>query len=260
MMHVDELLKYYPENQRGFREFILREYLQFKILQIIFDHPAHSKQLCFLGGTCLRIVHGNSRFSEDIHFDNVGLAEKDFEKIADSIKQQLEREGYEIEIKTVYKGAFHCYIRFPSLLFQQGLTGHQEQKILIQLDTEPQHYTFTPEKFIINKFDVFTEINVTPINILLAQKLYTIINRKRSKGRDFFDVIFLLGKGAKPDYQYLKIKLNINTSEALKDRVLQTCDKLDMNEMARDVSPFLFDMADARKVAMFVQYLKQVDL
>ncbi|MFM9838669.1 MAG: nucleotidyl transferase AbiEii/AbiGii toxin family protein [Cyclobacteriaceae bacterium] len=260
MMHVDELLKYYPESQRGFREFILREYLQFKILQIIFDHPAHGKQLCFLGGTCLRIVHGNTRFSEDIDFDNVGLVEKDFEKIADTIKQQLEREGYEIEIKTVYKGAFHCYIRFPSLLYQQGLTGHQEQKILIQLDTEPQHYTFTPEKFIINKFDVFTEITVTPINILLAQKLYTIINRKRSKGRDFFDVIFLLGKGAKPDYQYLKIKLNINTSEALKDRVLQTCDKLDMNEMARDVSPFLFDVADARKVAMFVQYLKQVDL
>ncbi len=260
MISVDELLKYYPENQRGFREFILREYLQYKILQIIFDDPARSKQLCFLGGTCLRMVHGNTRFSEDIDFDNVGLDEKDFDKIADTIKQQLEREGYAIEIKTVYKGAFHCYIRFPSLLFQHGLTGHQEQKILIQLDTEPQNFSFTPEKFIVNKFDVFTEIPVTPIDILLAQKFYTIVNRKRSKGRDFFDVVFLLGKGAKPDYRYLKFKLNVETGTALKERVLQTCAKLDMNEMARDVSPFLFEAADARKVAMFVQYIKQVDL
>jgi predicted nucleotidyltransferase component of viral defense system len=260
MISVGELLKYYPENQSRFKEFILREYLQYKILQIIFDDPAHSKQLCFLGGTCLRIVHGNTRFSEDIDFDNVGLDEKDFEKIADTIKQQLEREGYEIEMKTVYKGAFHCYIRFPSLLYQQGLTGHQEQKILIQLDTEPQHYTFTPEKVIINKFDVFSEIAVTPLNILLAQKFYTIINRKRSKGRDFFDVVFLLGKGAKPDYQYLKIKLNIETGKALKERVFQTCEKLDMDEMARDVSPFLFDLADSKKVALFVPYLKQIDL
>ncbi len=260
MIRVEELLNYYPENQRGFKEFILREYLQYKILQIVFDDSTYANRLCFLGDTCLRIIHGNSRFSEDIDFDNFGLDEKDFEKIAGTIKQQLEREGYEIEMKTVYKGAFHCYIRFPSLLYQQRLTGHQEQKILIQLDTEPQHYSFTPEKIILNKFDVFTEIAVTPINILLAQKFYTIVNRKRSKGRDFFDVVFLLGKGAKPDYRYLKIKLNIETNQALKERVLQTCEKSDMDEMARDVSPFLFNAADARKVAMFMQYLKQVDL
>ena len=85
-------------------------------------------------------------------------------------------------MKTVYKGAFHCYVRFPGLLFKDGLAGHQEQKILIQLDTEPPHFDFKPEKHILNKFDVFTEIPVTPLDLLLAQKFYTIVNRKRSKG------------------------------------------------------------------------------
>ncbi|MEJ0056587.1 MAG: hypothetical protein WDN75_13605 [Bacteroidota bacterium] len=33
MLSVDELLPQYPENQRTFREFILREYLQYKIFR-----------------------------------------------------------------------------------------------------------------------------------------------------------------------------------------------------------------------------------
>jgi predicted nucleotidyltransferase component of viral defense system len=260
MLSLTEILPYYPEQLRVHREFILREYLQYKILQIVFDIPGYGERLCFLGGTALRIVHGNQRFSEDLDFDNTGLTEKDFDTIAEAVKTELAREGYEVEIKTVYRGAFHCYIRFPQLLFNEGLTGHQSEKILIQLDTEPQHYTFTSDKHILNKFDVFTEIPVTPLNLLLAQKFYAIINRKRSKGRDFFDVVFLLSKGARPDYAYLELKLKINTAKDLKDRVLDTCSKLDMKAMADDVAPFLFTNTESKKIILFEQYLRQVEL
>ncbi len=112
----------------------------------------------------------------------------------------------------------------------------------------------------VNRFDVFTEIPVTPLNLLLAQKFYAIINRKRSKGRDFFDVVFLLSKDAKPDYAYLDLKLKINTAKDLKDRVLDKCSKLDMRDMADDVAPFLFNNGEAKKIAMFEQYVKQVEL
>lgn len=260
MLSLDALLPQYPENQRTFREFILREYLQYKILQIVFAQPEYASQLCFLGDTCLRIVHGNNRFSADIDFDNFGLSEKKFQSISERIKKELEREGYEIEMKTVYKGAFHCYVGFPGLLFKEGLAGHQEQKILIQLDIEPQHFKFQPEKHILNKFDVFTEIPVTPLNLLLAQKFYTIVNRKRSKGRDFFDAIFLLSKDIKPDYNFLRMKLGIGDSRELKTKILDTCSKLNMKAMADDVTPFLFNAADAKKVELFEKYLKQVEL
>lgn len=260
MLSLTEILPYYPDSLRVHREFILREYLQYKILQIIFDIPGHSEKLCFMGGTTLRIVHGNQRFSEDLDFDNSGLTEKDFNSISEVVQTGLTREGYEVEIKTVYRGAFHCYIRFPKLLFNEGLTGHQSEKILIQLDAEPQHYDYSPDKHILNKFDVFTEIPVTPLNLLLAQKFYAIINRKRSKGRDFFDVVFLLSKGVRPDYDYLDLKLKINTPKKLKDRVSDTCSKLNMKAMADDVAPFLFNNTDTKKIIMFEQYLKQVDL
>lgn len=163
-------------------------------------------------------------------------------------------------MKTVYKGAFHCYVGFPGILFKEGLAGRKVQKILIQLDTEPQHFDFTAEKFILNKFDVFTEIAVTPPSLLLAQKFYAILNRNRSKGRDFYDVVFLLSRQVKPNYEYLNRKLSIGYAKSLKESVLNTCSKLDMKELADYVAPFFFRADDARKVEVFPGYISQVKL
>lgn len=260
MLNLPEILKMYPESLRAYRDFILREYLQHKILQFLFSHPDYAQKMCFIGGTCLRIVHGNTRFSEDLDFDNFSMSESEFASVSGSIKDELEREGYTVEIKNVYKGAFHCYIRFPGLLFQEGLSGHKEQQILIQVDTEPQHFDFHPETHILNKFDVFTEIRTTPLDILLAQKFYAIINRKRSKGRDFYDVVFLLSKVERPNYDYLKLKLGVSNGDALKESIFATLSNLDMNEMSRDVAPFLFNPNDSKKVSLFRKFIEQVKL
>lgn len=259
MLTLSEIEAYYPENLRGFKRFILREYLQHKLLQLLFDSE-YAQELCFLGGTALRIVHGNTRFSGDLDFDNFSINEDTFNKVSDILQKQLEAEGYEVEMQTVYKGAYHCYIRFPELLYKEGLSGHKEEKILIQLDTEPQHYTFEPEKFILNKFDVFTQIFVTPMPLLLAQKFYAVCNRERNKGRDFFDIAFLLSRTTKPDYGYLELKLGITTPLALKDRILEKCNKISMEEMAKDVQPFLFYARDVQKILLFEELIQQAAL
>jgi len=259
MLTLPEIEKNYPEPLRGFKRFILREYLQHKILQIIFNSE-HAGQLVFLGGTCLRIVYGNRRFSEDLDFDNFKLKEESFEKISLQIQKQLEKEGYSVEMKTVYRGAYHCYIRFPELLYREGLSGHAEEKILIQLDTEPQDFNFAPERYILNRFDVFTTIFITPMELLLAQKFYAIINRERNKGRDFFDAVFLLSRIERPDYDYLKLKLNISNARQLKEALLTQCNEIDLKEMAKDVQPFLFDPAEVKKILSFKEYIKQVSL
>jgi hypothetical protein len=173
------------------------------------------------------------------------------------IRMNMELEGYQVEIRLVYKSAFHCHIRFPGLPFQEELSGHREQKILIQLDTEPQHYDYTPQSYLLNKFDVFTEILTTPPSILLAQKIYAVINRKRNKGRDFFDIVFLMSKEVKPDMGYIKSKLSMETTEELKTAMLDKCEQLDMKEMARDVQPFLFNAMDTKKVERFTQLVLQ---
>ncbi|MFT4204930.1 MAG: nucleotidyl transferase AbiEii/AbiGii toxin family protein [Chitinophagaceae bacterium] len=259
MLVLSEILKEYPENIRGFQGFIIREYLQYKILQILFDSP-FANEFSFLGGTCLRIVHGNTRFSEDLDFDNFQIPKEQFSKVSETITKELEKEGYEVEMRMVLKNAFHCIIKFPELLYSQGLSGHREEKILIQLDTEPQQFEFTPDKIILNKFDVFTQINCTPLDLLLAQKFYAILNRKRNKGRDFFDVVFLLSKIDVPNYNYLEQKLGIDNAMDLKDRILKHCACIDMEEMAKDVQPFLFNPRDVNKVRLFAEYMGHVQL
>ncbi|MDR8389519.1 nucleotidyl transferase AbiEii/AbiGii toxin family protein [Aliifodinibius sp. S!AR15-10] len=243
MLPLSEIRPYYSEELHRFPRFMLREYLQYKILEILYESP-FATDLCFLGGTCLRIVHGNRRFSEDLDFDNISLEEDAFKEVANEIQKGLEREGYEVELKTMMKGAWHCHIKFPGLLFDEGLSGHQEEKILIQLDTEPQHFDYDPEQFLLNRFEVFSTIWTTP-PLLMAQKLYAIINRDRNKGRDFYDLAFLMGRDIKPNYQYLEAKVSISDPESLKEAVLTKCQQLDMEAKAKDVEPFLFDASKA---------------
>ena len=259
MLTLPEIEKHYPDNLRRFKRFILREYLQYKILQIIYDSE-YANSLTFLGGTCLRIVHGNNRFSEDLDFDNLKINEAEFGNISTLIRKQMELEGYSVEMKTVFKGAYHCLIRFPKLLYQEGLSTHLEEKILVQLDTEPQNFDFTPEKFFLNRFDIFTQIMITPLDILLAQKFFAILNRKRMMGRDFYDTVFILSRIDKPNYDYLKLKVNISNAKDLKEKILSKCKSVNMEKMAKDVQPFLFDATAIKKVIHFADYIKQVKL
>jgi predicted nucleotidyltransferase component of viral defense system len=259
MLGIDEIQKFFPEPLHKFKRFMLREYLQYKILQIIFE-GSFGKKLVFLGGTCLRIVHGNQRFSEDLDFDNLSLTEKEFESISFEIKDSLSKEGYEVEIQNRFRAAFHCLVKFPKLLFDSGLSGYEEEKILIQLDTEAQNYDFKPETQILNRFDVFCPIKVVPLGLLLAQKFYAILNRPRNKGRDFFDVVFILSTIKVPDYGYLKQKIGINSGSELKKLILDHCEKISMEEMASDVAPFLFSEKDKAKVLLFKEIIRQQEL
>jgi len=258
MLSLAEIEKYYPENIRAFKRNILREYLQYKILQIIFNSK-YANKLSFLGGTALRIVSDNARFSEDLDFDNFGLKEKEFDEISQLVKKHLELEGYEVEVRNIFKDAYRCYVRIPKLLFDSGLSGYEEEKILIQLDTASHGFRYVPDKVILNKFDVFTEINVTSLDVVLSQKIFAIFNRKVPKGRDFYDAVFLLSK-TKPNYDYLQLKLKIKRKEELKEKILTLENKLDFKELAKDVEPFLFNPADSKKVVLFARYIKNVEL
>ena len=170
MLELKTIESYYSEPLRVYKKNILREYLQYKILEILFNSKSGSN-LSFLGGTSLRIVHNLNRFSEDLDFDNLAMEKEEFIKLSDEIKRNLELEGCTVEIKSVFKGAFRTCFRFLNLLFEEGLSQHKEERLMIQVDSAPHHYNYKPQNFILNKFDVFTTIQVTPVNILLSMKI-----------------------------------------------------------------------------------------
>ena len=254
MLDLKNILTEYPEELRAFPKFAYKEYLQYKILSVVFRERL-GRKLSFLGGTALRIVHGNRRFSEDLDFDNFGLSLLEFEKIVLAVKNYLEKEGFLVETRTVAKGAFRCYIRFPEVLYLYGLAAAKEEKILIQIDTFAHSVKYNPDTFLLNKFDVFREIRVTPPDVILSQKFFAVFNRNRTLGRDFFDIVFLLSM-AKPDLPYLKAKMNIDSIPMLKEKLLQKCESLDFKALARDVEPFLFNKEDKEKVLKFKKVIE----
>lgn len=256
MITLNQILTFYPVSLRAFKESILKEYLQYKILNSIFNSQ-YAPKLVFLGGTALRIIYNNTRFSEDLDFDNFKLTEKEFADLSNVVKRDLSLEGLEVEVNTVTRSAYRIKIRIPKLLFDSGLSAMSEHKILVQVDTYPQGFEYEPDKPLINKFDVFTQINAVPKDLLLAQKIFTSVNRKRAMGRDFFDIIFLYGLGAKPNFAYLKKKIAIDNQAKLKKYMLEKISLLDFDDLAKDVEPLLFHPKDKKKVVLFKEFIEQ---
>lgn len=253
MLSLKNIEQYYPDNQKPFKRNILREYLQYKILEIIFNSK-YAHDVIFLGGTALRIIYNNNRFSEDLDFDNFKLTEEQFADLASEVKKGLELQGYEVEIKNVFKGAYRSYIRMPNVLFDNDMSSLKEEKIMIQIDTVPHTFEYKKDTKILNKFDVFTQIFTTPIDILLSQKIYAALNRSRAKGRDFFDIVFLFPQ-TKPNYEYLEKKIGIKNSSELKEALLAKTADFDFDDLAKDIEPFLINGDDSRKVKMFREYI-----
>jgi predicted nucleotidyltransferase component of viral defense system len=255
MLDIEQIQSFYPEHLRPFKKNLLREYLQYKILEAVFESPLAEK-LTFMGGTCIHIIHGSPRFSEDLDFDNPAIERHDFETLSQRVKRALELQGFTVELKNTYQNAFRASLRFPGLLPTGGISGHRDEKLLIQIDTEPQGVRYRQDKFILNKFDVFARINIVPEDTLLAQKILCIFTRSRPMGRDFFDVVFLLAKSG-VDFDYLDRKMSIRNKKELRDRLLRRCKQLDFSRLTKDLEPFVYSKKDLQRVLMFPDFIQQ---
>jgi len=256
MLDLEQIESFYPEKFKVFKKNILREYLQYKTLDIIFN-SIYLNKVVFMGGTAIRIIYNNNRFSEDLDFDNLEMNYTEFKRLSSLIKYKLSLEGYKIEVSTRKKNAFIASLRIKDILYQFGLSPHPENKMLIEVDAEAQNFKYEPDKKIINKFDVFTSVNIVPLEILLSQKIFAILNRPRTMGRDLYDAIFLFGRTA-PDLQYLKEKAGLESFDNVKKALIQKIKKLDLKKMAEDIKPFIFDKTDVKKIELFTDYINSL--
>jgi len=232
----------------------LIEYLQYEILDSLFKQK-NSENLSFIGGTSIRIVYQSQRFSEDLDFDNFGLSFEDLKKLLDNTAKDMKIKGFELEFKFVEKMAFHCYIKFPNILFFNELSKNNDEKLLIRIDAVEKDKDITPDMYILNNFGVYRKILVNPADIILSQKILAILERKREKGRDFYDVSYLLGI-TKPNYKYLKDIRNWNP-KTVKEKLLGKIDSLNIKELSDEVLPFLLKPEDTDRVLTFKEYIEQ---
>jgi len=88
-------------------------------------------------------------------------------------------------------------------------------------------------------------------------KIYAALNRSRAKGRDFFDLVFLLPQ-TKPNYEYLEQKLGIKNGQELKEALLAQTADFNFDQLAKDVEPFLINAGDSKRVKMFIPYIQSL--
>lgn len=246
-IYNSDIAKNYPKN-------ILVEYLQCEILDSIFKEK-ESGRLSFMGGTAIRIVYNGNRFSEDLDFDNFGLSFIAFKKLLEKAARDMSVKGFKTEVRFAEKGAFHCFIKFPDILYNEKLSGYKQEKILVRIDTVKKKNNQKPNLYILNKFDIYRNIIVNPPDILLSQKLMAILGRKREKGRDFYDASYLYGF-ARPNFEYIKNELRIE-KEMFAEKLLEKCDSLNFLKLAKDIEPFLEKPDQAQRVIGFRDFIKQ---
>jgi len=172
---------------------LTREYLQALILQSL-QRAGAMTALAFHGGTALRFLFSLPRFSEDLDFALEGnLAAYDFRTYLQSIRKDLEAQGYAITLKVNDGKTVHnAFIRFPNLLFELSLSPHRDEILAVKLevDTNPPAGARTATSLV--RRHVLLNLQHHDRASLLAGKLHAILQRPYFKGRDLYDMMWYL--------------------------------------------------------------------
>jgi predicted nucleotidyltransferase component of viral defense system len=227
---------------------ITREFLQLLILKILYDRD-YFKNFAFVGGTALRFLYGLRRFSEDLDFSVIRKEGYDFDIFLEKIAYELGKTGLSLDIKKDTEETVQSAIlKFKDILFSLGLSHQKNQKLSIKLevDSNPPE-GWNTELSLVSKYFVFT---VTHFDIpsLYATKLHACFFRKYIKGRDFYDLLWYLGRGFTPNFELLNNaieqtehkKVNLS-SENFKDFLREKLATVDFAKVRKDVERFIED-------------------
>ena len=253
MIDIEYIRSFFPPTiarESRFDRYMLKEYLQLLILDHLTTTPYIGKMV-FIGGTNLRLIQGIDRFFEDLDFDCKDLCEEEFMAMTDSVVQYLRQNNMEVETRDKPNPkltAFRRNLYFPQMLFNLGLTGHRDERLLLKIEAQDQGVPYQPIVANINKMGFFFGVQVPPLDVLCAMKFATILTRQ--KGRDFYDAIFLLSK-TKPNMDFLKASAGISSMEEVKAALKERLKEVDLNLKKRDFGHLLFNEANADRVLQF---------
>lgn len=260
MIDLEFIRSFFPPaiaRESRFDRYMLKEYLQLLILDHLATTPYINK-VSFIGGTNLRLIQGIDRFSEDLDFDCKDLSEDEFMAMTDSVVLYLRQNDVEVETRdkpNPHLTAFRRNLYFPQMLFDLGLTGHRDERLLLKIEAQDQGIQYRPVVANVNRMGFFFGIQVPPVDVLCAMKFAAILARQ--KGRDFYDAIFLLSK-TKPNLDFLLARTGITSIEELKATIAEQLQEIDLNHKRRDFVHLLFNESNVDRILQFPQVVASI--
>ncbi len=260
MIRIEQIKNYFPGQIREnsiFDKHILKEYLQLMIMDYFSSAP-YIQKVSFIGGTNLRLVKGIDRFSEDLDFDCKELSKEEFTEMTNGVIQFLERSGLRVETRDKDNSkltAFRRNIHFPELLFDLGLSGHKEERCLIKIESQDQGIGYQSVIVNIKGCGFFFPFPVPSDGVLCSMKIAAML--ARAKGRDFYDLMFLLSQ-TKPDYDFLQKRCGIGNLQELKYATNKLLATTDLNKKQKDFEHLLFNKANSAKILRFGDFINSL--
>lgn len=192
------------------QENALQELMQHYILASL-SRAGLFAEAMFHGGTCLRIVYGINRFSQDLDF----LLKKPnphfvWQPYLARVQRDCAQEGigFEIQDKSdVDKAMRKAFVKTDSIgkVMTLGLPyGRQAQRkirVKLEIDTNPPEGSRFETSYL--SFPVTAPITVQSLASGFATKSHALLCRTYTKGRDWYDLIWYVGRRIEPNLELL---------------------------------------------------------
>jgi predicted nucleotidyltransferase component of viral defense system len=215
------------------------------------------KNAAFQGGTCLRIVYGLNRFSEDMDFVLFKpYSNFEWKPFFNEINTEFSAYGLHLEVKDrsktsdVVKKAFlkeNSFGQVLKLIYRRSRSDVQVVSIKLEIDTNPPEGSTFETKVITfpEPFSVVTQ----DLSSLFAGKIHALLCREYVKGRDWYDFIWYVSKKISVNGRLLQHALiqqgpwkgqSIALDDAwVKEKLEAKIDEIDWKVARNDVQSFL---------------------
>jgi hypothetical protein len=188
------------------QENVLQELMQHLVL-VSLSRAGMFSEAVFHGGTCLRIIHGMSRFSEELDFllkrPDPGFR---WERYLEAVGRDCAQQGIELELQDksaadveVQKAFLKTDSVGKVLLLALPFERPNPRKIRIKLeiDTNPPAGSAFQTSYI--AFPGIAPITTQTLSSGFGTKAHALLCRRYVKGRDWYDFVWYTSRRVRPD-------------------------------------------------------------
>ena len=203
------IAEYGPRNAFE-QELVIHELLQQLVLVSLAKSGLFSRAL-FHGGTCLRLLYGTDRFSEDLDFLlNEPETSFDWKSIAAQVREDCLAQGIGFEAQdrsragSAVKTAFLKTDSIGKLLLLDlpySRPARGKIRIKLEIDTNPPAGSLGEIRYL--DFPVTSPIATQTLESSFALKSHALLCRSYTKGRDWWDLAWYIRRRLEPSFELL---------------------------------------------------------